>query len=129
MENDDKNDPNEKEEVPSDKDEQTTPNEGAAIRKLGRTRREPDLRRSLNRSDDRGSMPKLFPVRFLLAPFAGWVNRHHAHATAYLMEENRMLEEQLGGKSTDRGEVDEDELFEIEPGFLVTLASASFSRG
>ncbi len=43
-------------------------------------------------------MPDTFPLRFLLATFAGWVNRHQAQAIDYLVEENRVLKEQLGGK-------------------------------
>jgi hypothetical protein len=30
-----------------------------------------------------------FPLRFLLAAFGGWVNRHQAQAIEYLVEENR----------------------------------------
>ncbi|MEO0478722.1 MAG: integrase core domain-containing protein [Planctomycetota bacterium] len=43
-------------------------------------------------------MPDLFPLRLLLATFGGWVNRHQADAIAYLIEENRVLKEQLGGR-------------------------------
>ena len=43
-------------------------------------------------------MPTFFPVQLLLATFAGWVNRHQALAIDYLVEENRVLKEQLGGK-------------------------------
>jgi len=39
-----------------------------------------------------------FPLRLLLATFAGWVNRHQAQAIEYLAEENRVLKEQLGNK-------------------------------
>jgi len=38
------------------------------------------------------------PLQLLLATFAGWVNRHQAQAIDYLVEENRVLKEQLGGK-------------------------------
>ena len=41
-------------------------------------------------------MPDSFPLQLLLATFAGWVNREQAHAVAYLVEENRVLREQLG---------------------------------
>ena len=41
-------------------------------------------------------MPDLFPLQLLLATFAGWVNRHQAQAIDYLVEENRVLKEQLG---------------------------------
>ncbi len=42
--------------------------------------------------------PGFFPLQFLLAIFAGRVNRHQAQAIEYLIEENRVLKEQLGGK-------------------------------
>ena len=42
-------------------------------------------------------MATTFPLRFLLATFAGWVNRHQADVIAYLVAENRVLSEQLGG--------------------------------
>lgn len=38
------------------------------------------------------------PGRVLSAAFAGWANRHQAQAIEYLIEENRVLKEQLGGK-------------------------------
>lgn len=37
-----------------------------------------------------------FPLNLLLATFAGWVNRHQAQVIEYLVEENRVLKEQLG---------------------------------
>jgi transposase InsO family protein len=43
-------------------------------------------------------MPELFSFQLLLATFAGWVNRQQAEAIEYLVEENRILKEQLGGK-------------------------------
>jgi len=43
-------------------------------------------------------MPDLFPLQLLLATFAGWVNRHQALAIEYLVEENRVLKEQLSNK-------------------------------
>ncbi len=43
-------------------------------------------------------MTNLLPLQVLLATFAGWVNRHQAQAIEYLIEENRVLKEQLGGK-------------------------------
>jgi hypothetical protein len=39
-----------------------------------------------------------FPLRVLLATFGGWINRHQAQAIDYLVEENRVLKEQLGNK-------------------------------
>ena len=38
------------------------------------------------------------PIQFLLAIFAGWVNRSQQDVVEYLQEENRALREQLGGK-------------------------------
>ena len=43
-------------------------------------------------------MTTAFPLQLLLATFAGWVNRRQAQAINYLVEENRVLKEQLGGK-------------------------------
>ena len=45
-----------------------------------------------------GAMPNLFPLQLLLATCAGWVNRQQSQAIDYLIEENRVLKEQLGGK-------------------------------
>lgn len=41
-------------------------------------------------------MADLFALRSLLAVFAGWVNRQQANAIAFLVEENRVLREQIG---------------------------------
>ncbi len=38
------------------------------------------------------------PLHFLLMMFAGWVNRQQNHVIDYLLEENRVLREQLGGR-------------------------------
>ena len=43
-------------------------------------------------------MSTTFPLRFLLAAFAGFVNRQQAQVIDYLAEENRVLKEQLGKK-------------------------------
>jgi putative transposase len=43
-------------------------------------------------------MPDIFPLQLLLTTFAGWVNRHQAQSIEYLIEENRVLKEQLGKK-------------------------------
>ena len=43
-------------------------------------------------------MPDQLRLQLLLATFAGWVNRHQAQAIDYLIEENRVLREQLGKK-------------------------------
>ncbi len=37
-------------------------------------------------------------LRFLLLTVAGWMHREQAKAIAYLLEENRVLREQLGGR-------------------------------
>ena len=44
-------------------------------------------------------------LEFLMLIFAGWVNRSQQDVIEYLQEENRVLREQLGGRSllfTDR---------------------------
>jgi hypothetical protein len=43
-------------------------------------------------------MLDIFRLQLLLATFAGWVNRHQAQVIEYLVEENRVLKEQLGGR-------------------------------
>ncbi len=45
---------------------------------------------------DRGIVTDFFPLQLLLATFAGWVNRDQAQVIDYLVEENRVLKEQLG---------------------------------
>ncbi|MEM7311312.1 MAG: integrase core domain-containing protein [Planctomycetota bacterium] len=40
-----------------------------------------------------------YPLRVLLLTFTGWVNRHQADVIAYLVEENRVLKEQMRGRS------------------------------
>ncbi len=37
-------------------------------------------------------------LQYLLLMFAGWVNRHQQQVIDYLLEENRVLREQLGGR-------------------------------
>ena len=39
-----------------------------------------------------------YPLRVLLLAFSGWVNRHQADVIAYLVEENRVLKEQMRGR-------------------------------
>lgn len=39
----------------------------------------------------------LLPLRLLLLTLAGWVNRHQQHVIDYLIEEKRVLREQLRG--------------------------------
>ncbi len=43
-------------------------------------------------------MPDLTPLRLLVVTFAGWIYRHQAQAIDYLVEENRVLKEQLRGR-------------------------------
>jgi hypothetical protein len=40
----------------------------------------------------------LFPLQVLFVTLAGWVNRHQQHVIEYLVEENRVLEEQVKGR-------------------------------
>ena len=39
-----------------------------------------------------------YALRFLLLTFSGWVNRHQQDVIEYLVEENQILKEHLGGK-------------------------------
>jgi hypothetical protein len=52
------------------------------------------------RSDTLVRMIETMRFQLLLATFAGWVGRHQARTIAYLIEENRVLKEQLesGGR-------------------------------
>src|SRR5262245_58316202 len=40
----------------------------------------------------------LDPVSFLVVSLAGWMNQHQQHVIQYLMEENRVLREQIGNR-------------------------------
>jgi hypothetical protein len=40
----------------------------------------------------------LYPLQVLLVALAGWVNRHQQHVIEYLIEENRVLKEQVKGR-------------------------------
>ena len=40
----------------------------------------------------------IFPLRVLLLSVSGWVDRRQSHVVAYLVEENRVLKEQLHGR-------------------------------
>ncbi len=40
----------------------------------------------------------LYPLQWLLLTFSGWVNRRQQQVIEYLVEENRVLKEQLGGR-------------------------------
>ena len=39
------------------------------------------------------------PLQLLLLTVSGWVHRHQQDVIAYLVEENRVLKEQLGGRT------------------------------
>jgi hypothetical protein len=40
----------------------------------------------------------LDPFSFLVVSFSGWMNQHQRHVIHYLMEENRVLREQIGNR-------------------------------
>ena len=40
----------------------------------------------------------LYPLQVLLLTVSGWVNRYQADVIAYLVEENRVLKEQMKGR-------------------------------
>jgi len=40
--------------------------------------------------------PGFDPFSFLVVSVAGWMNQHQQHVVEYLMEENRVLREQIG---------------------------------
>ena len=40
----------------------------------------------------------LDPISFLVTALAGWMNQHQRHVIEYLMEENRVLQEQIGNR-------------------------------
>jgi hypothetical protein len=40
----------------------------------------------------------LDPLSFLVTALAGWVNQHQWHIIQYLIEENRVLREQIGNR-------------------------------
>ena len=45
-------------------------------------------------------MSELFnPLSFVIMCLSGWLNQHQQHAIDYLAEENRVLREQIGGRS------------------------------
>ena len=41
---------------------------------------------------------RLDPFSFLVVSLAGWMNQHQQHVIHYLMEENRVLREQIGNR-------------------------------
>jgi hypothetical protein len=42
---------------------------------------------------------QIYPLQILIASLAGWMNRRQAEVLEYLIEENRVLEEQLNGRA------------------------------
>jgi hypothetical protein len=40
----------------------------------------------------------VYPLQVLLVTLTGWVNRHQQHVIEYLVEENRVLKEQVKGR-------------------------------
>ncbi len=46
--------------------------------------------------------PDSFCFQLLLATFAGWVNRQQSQVIDYLVEENRVLKEQMKGRALRR---------------------------
>lgn len=40
----------------------------------------------------------VYPLQWFLLTFAGWVTRQQQQVIEYLLEENRILKEQLGGR-------------------------------
>ena len=40
----------------------------------------------------------VYPLQVLLVTLAGWINRHQQHVIEYLVEENRVLREQIGSR-------------------------------
>jgi hypothetical protein len=56
----------------------------------------------------------LYPLQVLLVALAGWVNHHQQHIIEYLIQENRVLKDQLRGAA---------------PGWPMTSADASRPRG
>ena len=43
-------------------------------------------------------MAEIYPLQVLLASVAGWMNRRQGEVLEYLIEENRVLKEQLKGR-------------------------------
>ncbi len=44
-------------------------------------------------------MAEIYPLQALLASLSGWVNRRQAEVLDYLIEENRVLKEQMKGRA------------------------------
>ena len=43
-------------------------------------------------------MAEIYPLQLLIASVAGWMNQRQGEVLEYLIEENRVLKEQLGGR-------------------------------
>jgi hypothetical protein len=62
---------------------------------------QPSLTRYTGRIEaryDRLMTTDVYPLQVLLVTLAGWVNRHQQHVIEYLVEENRILKEQVKGR-------------------------------
>ncbi len=44
-------------------------------------------------------MAEIYPLQILIASLAGWMNRRQVEVLEYLIEENRVLKEQLKGRA------------------------------
>ncbi len=44
-------------------------------------------------------MAEIYPLHIVIASLAGWMNRRQGEALDYLIEEDRVLEEQLEGRA------------------------------
>ena len=58
-------------------------------------------------------MAALHPLRTLLLAFTGWISRHQAEVIEYLLEENRVLKEQMAGTTATGQESHEQSAAEI----------------
>jgi putative transposase len=47
---------------------------------------------------ENGCMAEIYPLQLLIASVAGWMNQRQGGVLEYLIEENRVLKEQLGGR-------------------------------
>ncbi len=45
-----------------------------------------------------GMRADIYPLQMLLLTVSGWVHKHQADVIAYLVEENRVLKEQMKGR-------------------------------
>jgi len=56
-------------------------------------------RRAFSAGYDVRMLAEIYPIQVLLLTVSGIVNRHQANVIAYLVEENRVLKEQMSGRS------------------------------